>query len=80
MLVITKGRDAGRDPSGWAWIDVVSFSLCRVLSERKLGSHSQAHFLIVALDEQQRLMMLPFGQSPEGELLLVFSQLVSPNS
>lgn len=24
LLVLTKGKDGGRDPSGWAWIDVVS--------------------------------------------------------
>ena len=23
-VVLVKGRDGGRDPEGWAWIDVVS--------------------------------------------------------
>ena len=23
LLVLLKGRDGGRDPTGWAWIDVV---------------------------------------------------------
>ena len=27
-VVLVKGRDGGKDPEGWAWIDVVSGAIC----------------------------------------------------
>lgn len=26
-VVLVKGKDGGRDPEGWAWIDVVSWAI-----------------------------------------------------
>lgn len=42
-LVLIKGRDGGRDPEGWAWIDVVSGKT------RELASHCILHSVPLAL-------------------------------